>query len=98
MNKAERASFPPAETCMTCHKSMQAGPFPSAQVYTLPDFVFFSHARHLAAKVACDTCHGAVMEQEKVTKLVTQNMKFCVDCHKSKQAIVTCTACHELSQ
>src|SRR5208337_2570924 len=36
------------------------------RVYTLPDFVKFTHKPHIAANVTCQTCHGPVEEMERV--------------------------------
>ena len=98
---------------MTCHRAVkkdsreiqrlaalgnQAAPFPSRQVYTVADFVFFSHARHRKAGLDCALCHGAVAEREVVRKELPTTMKSCVDCHKARRAPVECNICHELSQ
>lgn len=111
--KAEKAGFPAASQCMVCHVAVKrespdvrrlatlprdARPFPSSRVWRIPDFVFFSHARHAAAKVECASCHGPVAERDEVQADPAPSMKFCVDCHKARQATITCTACHELSQ
>jgi len=71
---------------------------PEKPLYRLPDFVIFSHSRHKAAKISCDTCHGNVWSQDVVKLQLSMKMKSCVDCHKSNQATVACTACHELNQ
>jgi hypothetical protein len=71
---------------------------PASRIYRIPDFVFFSHARHVKAGVRCDTCHGQVVAKDVIAKEVTLNMKFCVDCHKAKSATVVCNSCHELNQ
>ena len=107
------AGFPTVAKCMTCHRTVKqdspeiqrlaalpAGrkPFPSQRVYSLPDYVFFSHARHRKAKVDCKSCHGDVLAQDVVTKQAPTSMKACVDCHKAHHATTTCNACHELSQ
>jgi hypothetical protein len=98
VEKAERAGFPQAAQCAVCHTEGKRGPFPTHRVIRLPDFVFFSHAKHVAAKAECGSCHGDVWSQEALTKVWAPTMKNCVDCHKAKQATVACTACHELSQ
>lgn len=95
---AERATFPPAAKCQTCHATQNAKLTPEKPVYVLPDFVFFSHARHAAAKIACEHCHGDVWKEDPTRPVLQMNMKACVDCHKSRQASVACTKCHELSQ
>jgi hypothetical protein len=71
---------------------------PPAPVYQVPDFVFFSHARHGKAAVSCDTCHGTVTAKDTVEREVNLKMKFCVDCHKANSATIACNACHELNQ
>jgi len=60
---------------MTCHRAVKrdseeirrlaalgndAKPFPTHQVYTVEDFVFFSHARHHKAGVDCIKVHRAI--------------------------------------
>ena len=109
----ERAAFPGASGCLECHQaisgkspaleavrtlSKDAKPFPTRQVYSLPDFVFFSHGKHAQSGVKCATCHGDVTASDVVTAAVNMKMMWCVGCHKSAGAAVACTACHELSQ
>jgi hypothetical protein len=109
----DKASFPAVEQCMACHRAVKkdspeiqrlatlakdAKPFPSQRVYTVPDFVIFSHAVHRKASIDCRTCHGGVSEHDSVTLEVPVTMKVCVACHKSRQAALTCNACHELGQ
>jgi len=109
---AERAGFPAASKCMVCHREVakdaeaierlatlapDAAIVPEKPLYTLPDFVFFSHARH-KEKVGCATCHGNVWAGDAVKLHLSMKMKACVDCHKASHATETCTACHELSQ
>jgi hypothetical protein len=71
---------------------------PEKPIYTLPDFVIFSHARHGTAKISCETCHGSVWAADTLKQVLRMKMKACVDCHKAAHATVACTACHELSQ
>jgi hypothetical protein len=103
---AERAGFPAASKCMVCHREVaklaalapDTAIVPEKPLYILPDFVFFSHARHKTEKVSCETCHGKVWAADTVKLQLSMKMKACVDCHKASHATVTCTACHELSQ
>jgi c(7)-type cytochrome triheme protein len=98
---------------MTCHRAVkkdsreiqrlaalgnEATPFPSRQVYTVEDFVFFSHARHRKAGIDCASCHGAVAERDVIIQEVPTTMKSCVACHKARQASSDCNTCHELGQ
>lgn len=94
----ERAGFPAWKTCQTCHTEKTAQAIPSRRVYKLPDFVFFSHARHSTAKVECTACHGEVKSQDKIAMHRSTKMAACVDCHKENKATVVCNACHELGQ
>ncbi len=94
----DHAGFPEVARCRTCHVDMAGREIPLLRVYTLPEFTFFAHARHAAAKVECQTCHGNVLSQEQVHLAQPVKMKWCVDCHKQQKAAVTCTVCHELGQ
>ena len=95
----ERAGFPAIQKCATCHAEFPAAAtFPIRRVYRVPDYVFFSHARHRSAKIECSACHGPVAERDVLKKEVPTTMKACVDCHKQAHASVSCTLCHELNQ
>jgi cytochrome c7-like protein/class III cytochrome C family protein len=96
--QADRAGFPGVAQCRTCHVDMAERKIPLQVVHELPDFVFFSHGKHAAAKVECASCHGNVAAQEIVTVRQALKMKWCVDCHKQNQAALRCNACHELGQ
>jgi hypothetical protein len=102
---AERAGFPSASRCMTCHRQGGAPALapetpivPATPIYVLPDFVIFSHARHKTEQISCATCHGNVWAEDVVKPQLRMKMKACIDCHKTNHATVVCTACHELSQ
>jgi hypothetical protein len=109
----ERASFPAAVKCMTCHRAVKkdspairrlaalpadAKLAPGERVYKVADFVVFSHARHRKADVECRSCHGRVEDSDVITLEVPPAMKFCMDCHKIRQAALECNTCHELGQ
>ncbi len=106
--RAERAAFPKTEVCLTCHKRDGEGRagipgtvidnIPSKRIYKLPDFVFFSHATHGAAKITCENCHGKVYEMDAIRIERHTTMRACIGCHKENNAPVTCTTCHELNQ
>lgn len=92
----ERAGVPDAAKCKTCHHEDTIGRFPTTQVYTVRDMVFFSHEKH--ASTDCAECHGKVYEQAPMKVFRATTMKACVECHKQKKATLTCSACHELGQ
>jgi hypothetical protein len=92
------AGFPAMKQCHVCHVGMAERTIPSRRVYEVPDFVFFSHAKHFAAKVECKSCHGDVALQAVIHAEQPVRMKWCVDCHKSNKARIVCNTCHELGQ
>ncbi len=109
----ERAGFPPIAQCMLCHDTLQkdepeiqklAGFHqegkepPWVRVYELPDFVSFSHSKHLKASLECAICHGPVQEREILAKEVSTSMNVCIACHVEKQASIDCDLCHDLEQ
>jgi len=109
----ERARLPDAARCMVCHIGIkkdsppirelaryqaEGKPVPWVRVYRVPDFVFFSHARHGKAGVDCLICHGPVPARDVLQKEVSTSMKYCVDCHRARKATVECSRCHELGQ
>ena len=68
---------------------------PWVRVDKLPDFVFFSHQKHLAAKVDCAVCHGAVRNRS-VLRREKISMVSCVNCHRLRGAPVSCGGCHSI--
>ena len=72
-------TFPATAICMSCHQAIATDrpaiqklaayaksgtPMPWVRVYDTPDYVFWSHGAHLAAKVDCVECHGRVADQD----------------------------------
>ncbi|MEO8482684.1 MAG: cytochrome c3 family protein [Acidobacteriota bacterium] len=107
-------TYPPTETCASCHRTNPAGskslqllvtmagsqkPIPWVRVYQVPDYVFWQHGPHLAAKVACVECHGPVAERD-VLSLETDvtTMRGCQRCHEKRQVFTDCGDCHEPRQ
>ncbi len=93
------AGVPETNTCMNCHKNIstkdrpeleklveyyESGkPIPWQKVHDLPDFVYFSHKRHVRGGVSCQECHGEVQETMTVAQRVnTLEMGWCLDCHR----------------
>lgn len=74
------------------------------RVHNLPDYVAFDHRAHVAAGVACQTCHGPVESMERVRQIENLSMGWCVNCHreatangvhgKSVKASTDCSTCH----
>jgi hypothetical protein len=91
------AGIPPTATCMTCHSvifnqspvlapvrdSFQTNtPIQWNRVYNLPDFVYFDHSIHVDKGVGCVTCHGRVDKMPLMSKAVSLQMGWCLDCHR----------------
>lgn len=100
-----------AAACMQCHSAIKAdspeikklaeyaknnSPIPWAPVYELPSFVNFSHRVHLQAGEACQECHGAVSERDRLYREGSLTMGACMNCHQVKKATVDCAVCHDL--
>lgn len=96
----ERADFPAASVCGSCHAPL-AGKSdkiePERSVYQLAEFVHFSHAKHHAAKLSCQTCHGNVWEMDEVRQVLPMTMKACITCHQAAHAPTKCGKCHQLA-
>lgn len=60
------------------------GEIPWVRVHDLPDFVVFDHRSHVAAGVACATCHGAVETMARVRQVESLSMGWCVACHRQE--------------
>jgi hypothetical protein len=56
-------------------------PIPWIKVYDLPDYVHFTHKRHVKAGLECQDCHGPVETMDRITRVATMRMPWCVDCH-----------------
>jgi hypothetical protein len=65
------------------------------RVHTLPDHVYFSHKRHVAAGVSCDTCHGDLRTADRVSQFAPLTMGWCVECHEQRGAALECSTCHQ---
>jgi hypothetical protein len=105
------ATLPGLAACLTCHPAIQAEspevaklvaaaakgePLAWVPVYRVPDYVFFSHAPHVAAGLACVECHGPVETRDVLQKEVSTSMNACLDCHRRRAAPRDCVACHQL--
>jgi hypothetical protein len=90
------ATMPAVDTCMGCHRmvgsqlepiqdlrgySERGEGIPWERVYKLPDFVQFPHNAHIRNDLACAECHGAVEEMDRVSKVFSLRMGWCLACH-----------------
>lgn len=120
VERSRHAGIPPLETCMNCHRvtktdsphireiarRYEAGePMPWMRVHALPDHAFFDHRPHVAAGVACETCHGPVQRMAVMRQHMELKMGACLACHRNPSAALPagspvargpehCNACH----
>ncbi len=106
------ASIPNIKVCIDCHDEAisesedeatllmyisENKKIPWRQVYSVPDYVFFSHRRHVKlGQMECAVCHGdvgslAVPVAEQYERIT---MEWCMDCHETSNVSNDCYACH----
>ncbi|MEQ8762856.1 MAG: cytochrome c3 family protein [Planctomycetota bacterium] len=98
------AGVPPASICMNCHQQVLPDhpeiqkvqgaiaterPIEWVRVHRLPDHATFDHSIHVAAEVACQTCHGPVETMGRVEQWAPLTMGWCLDCHRQGGGIET---------
>ena len=103
------AGLPPVARCAGCHRFVAADspaveslmarfeagePLAWTRVHHLPDYVRFTHKRHVRAGVGCRTCHGDVGAMRTVEQVAPLTMGWCVGCHEQRQAPDDCLICH----
>jgi hypothetical protein len=111
LGTGERMEMPTLAGCLHCHRSVLADspaieklaalakesqPTSWTELYRLPDFVFFSHQRHLDAGVECAVCHGPIRDRDTLWQEKEISMGACVGCHKLRKASVSCDLCHNI--
>lgn len=73
-------------------------PIPWQKVHDLPDFVHFTHKRHVKAGLECQECHGEVQDTMTVAYRVGElTMGWCLNCHESHPSIQE-NHCEELNE
>ncbi len=69
-------------------------PIPWERVHVMPNHVKFNHKRHVKAGVSCHSCHGQVPEMEKVERVSSMKMGWCLSCHREEGTSIDCLTCH----
>lgn len=106
-----KMEIPGVATCMACHQTIKADS-PTIRklariqsddevlswnrIYSLPEFVHFSHRRHMEAHVSCAVCHGPVEDRDVLWQEKDISMVACVNCHKLRKANLDCDSCHNI--
>tara|TARA_B110000116_G_scaffold167454_1_gene144706 strand:- start:2872 stop:3411 length:540 start_codon:yes stop_codon:yes gene_type:complete len=106
------AGVPSVNKCMGCHTDIATDrpqirllasywenkePIPWVKVHDLPDFVHFTHKRHVQADIECQTCHGPVETMDVVSREAPVEMGLCLNCHKDNEVVhgTDCLTCHK---
>ncbi len=117
------AGIPPTSKCMGCHAVIatdrprikklteywEKGESPPwRKVHDLPDFVRFTHERHLKnflfdnpdmpverSDEVCALCHGDVKKMTVAKKQKPLTMGFCTRCHEANGGTFDCQKCHK---
>lgn len=99
VERSKHASIPSVAVCMNCHRVVKTEspliqkvakafsdgvPIEWVRVHELPDYVYFSHQRHVAKGVACEVCHGNVKEMVRIEQKAALTMGWCVECHRGE--------------
>ncbi len=111
--KEARAGIPKIEDCSMCHSKIinpsserekqvynyvkNNKPIPWQTYFNVPDYVYFSHLRHVKiGKLECVSCHGDMTEQTspELKNVKPFKMQICLDCHKEKNITTDCGNCH----
>lgn len=121
--RSKVAGIPPTGKCMGCHSVIATDkprikklteywekhePPPWKKVHDVPDFVHFTHEKHLRRFVfdnkgmkvenvseVCAFCHGEVKKMTVAHKVKPLNMGFCRRCHEANNGPHDCWKCHK---
>ncbi len=121
--RSKVAGIPPTSKCMGCHSVIATDkeriktlteyweknePPQWNKVHDVPDFVHFTHEKHLQRFVfnnegmkvenvseVCAFCHGDVKKMTVAEKKKPLNMGFCVRCHEDNGGPSDCWKCHK---
>lgn len=103
------AGIPSVSRCLSCHQVIASEkpeiqklqsyldrqePIPWVRVNRLPGYVRFSHKRHVKKEIDCQECHGPVQTMDRVRKVGSFGMGWCVSCHDRHGADRDCMVCH----
>ena len=76
-------------------------PIPWIKVHYLPEFVHFTHKRHIKRGFQCADCHGQVQTMDVVHKVNKLEMGWCLGCHEQNAKdheqltqLKDCLTCH----
>jgi len=112
--KRSPAGLPRLSDCMNCHQTiardteavqrmttLYAGGVDKitwVRAYDSPDFIWFSHKKHVSKSGNCSRCHGDVTQHDVLPQEVSINMTSCMNCHAAMGVTIECFICHDLGQ
>lgn len=71
------------------------------RVHSLPEFVHFTHKRHILFGFDCSACHGDVKNMDVVYRVNKLEMGWCISCHEANAKnteqltlLKDCATCH----
>jgi len=103
------AGIPSVQRCVQCHQTIATKqpevvklmaywkaktPLPWVRVYDLPDYVRFTHKRHVLAGIECQNCHGDVAKMDAAVRTAPLTMGWCLTCHEQRHGPTDCLTCH----
>jgi hypothetical protein len=104
--KDSRGDFTPGIAALLQHWN-EKKPIEWQKVHDLADFVYFDHSRHMApsSELECADCHGDVESMDRVWRVHSLKMGWCLDCHMElppegspadqlTRAPINCSTCH----
>lgn len=111
-DRSRVAGVPNVARCMGCHKIIKTDspliqkltaywdkkePIPWVKVHNLPDYVHFTHKRHIKAGLQCQMCHGDVASMPRITRVSSLKMGWCLTCHEQRGVKngKDCWTCHK---
>ncbi len=121
--RSKVAGIPPTSKCMGCHLVIATDkprikqlteywekrePLKWKKVHDVPDFVHFTHEKHLKRFVfdnegmsvdrvseVCAFCHGDLKQMTVAQKVKPLTMGFCARCHEANKGPFDCWKCHK---
>ncbi len=80
------------DACGTCHSDLDdPREVPRIDTYSR----LFSHEKHLAGGLTCESCHAAVAQKTTVEPVILPTMVACMDCHEQRGLAADCATCHD---
>lgn len=121
--RSKVAGIPPTSKCMGCHSVIATDkpriqklteywenkqPPPWNKVHDVPDYVHFTHEKHIKRFVidnedlevenvseVCAFCHGDIKKMTVANKVKPLTMGFCQRCHQANDGPSDCWKCHK---